>query len=216
MRFSRLTIPTAALSLAVLTGCAGPASTPAETTAPPAAEGPSATPEPTASATPSETADPEPEALIISTAGLDAVKLDARVPDGLDFATWDPDFCSEDVGAFAPVGAKYEGQSDYVIRTKEFDEKSKVRSIIVFSEDILTPSGVHVGMSLKEVKAILPEMKHVSDDGAGRGLYVVKDDLGQLVFEFAEGDELKDIKTVSNSEEPYGIWFTDGGGPCPV
>lgn len=210
MRFPRLALATLTLSLVVLTGCAGPASTPAETTAPPVVETPTATPEPTAS----ETADPEAEALIISTAGLGPVKLNAPVPADLAVATWHPDFCPGGEGAFAPAGATAKDETLYVVRTKEFDESSDVKTIIVYDETILTPSGVHVGMSLKEVKKILPDMERLTGDGELIGLYVVKDDLGQLVFEFAEGDELKDIKALSNSVKPFGIWYSDVGGPC--
>jgi len=212
MRFPRLALATLTLSLVVLTGCAGPSNTSAETTAPPVAETPTATPEPTASETP----DPEPEALIVSTAGLDAVKLDTPVPADLAIATWDPEFCPGGEGAFAPVGATASDDTLYVIRTKDFDEKSDVTSIIVFDESILTPSGVHVGMSLKEVKKILPDMERLTGNGELVGLYRVQDDLGQLVFEFAEGNELKDIKSIANSVKPFGIWYTDGGGPCPA
>jgi len=214
MRFPRLTLVAASATLVVLSGCAGQAGAPVETTAPPVAETPpSATPEPSASA------EPEPEPLVISTAGLDAVKLDAPVPDDLAIATWDPDYCAETngPGAFAPEGATAGDEAEYVIRTKDFDQTSDVTSVIVYSEDIVTPSGVHVGMSRSEVKDILPQMKRYGDkDDDLASLYVVEDDLGQLVFEFAEGNMLKDIKAVTNDQEPYGIWFTDGGGRCPA
>lgn len=212
MRFPRLALATLAVSLVVLTGCAGQTGTPVETTAPPVADTPTATSKPSASAAP----DPEPEALIISTAGLDAVKLNAPVPADLAIATWDPKFCPGGEGAFALAGSKYEDGAEYVIRTKDFDEKSDVETIIVYDEDILTPSGVHVGMSLKEVRKILPQMERVGEPNDLASLWVVEDDLGQLVFEFAEGDELKDIKSLANSVKPFGIWFTDSGGPCPV
>ena len=216
MRFPRLTFVTAAATLLILSGCAGTAGAPTETTTPPVAAepSPSATPEPSASVEPTEPAEPEP--LIISTAGLDAVKLDSPVPDGLAIAEYVEDYCPDGSGAWAPAGDTSKDDEDYVIRTKDLDPKKKVDVIIVFSPDIETPSGVRVGQSLKEVKKILPEMKKIKSDGEADliELYEVKDDLGQLVFEFAEGKKLVDIKALSNDIEPFTIWYSDGGGRC--
>jgi len=216
MRLPRLTLAAAAVSLALLTGCAGPVGEPAETTTPPVAETPTATATATASPEPSTSATAEPEAddrPVISTAGFGDVKLGAPVPDGLDYATWDPDYCG-DTGAFIKAGTTRDDEYDYVIGTGKVNSpKSDVVGIIMLGKKFKTPSGVHVGQSFETVEATLPQMKRYKNGYEQSKLYIVKDDLGQLTFEFAEG-ELKVITSLANSVEPFQIWYSDAAAIC--
>jgi len=212
MRLPRVTVAAAAACLLLVTGCAGEASTPEDIPAIiSATPTPTTTPEPSASAT----ADPEPEDKepVISTAGFGDVKLGAPVPDGLDYATWVPDYCP-DGGVFAKAGTKYEDRYDYLVYTGKFDEpKADVLGITMLSDAFETPSGVHVGQSLDTVKATLPQMKRIQTDFDASKLYVVKDDLGQLTFEFAEG-KLQVISSLANDIEPSQIWYSDAAAIC--
>lgn len=216
MTFPRFAL--AAAVLIVLSGCAGPAVPSGESSSAPVAEVPAATPAPSASATPSTTAEPgqEVEPLVVSTAGLGDVKLDAPVPTGLDYATWDPEYCG-DSGAFAEVGTTRENTHDFTIFTTKFNSPEKdVVEIFVIGEAVVTPSGVHVGQTLDEVKATLPDMKRVRLANPISTVFVVEDTLGQLVFEFDSDDVLKLITALSNSREPAGLWYSSASSICPV
>lgn len=231
MRLPRVTFVAAALSIALLSGCTGQPDTPVETTTPPVALTPSAsatataepstsaTPEPSASATAEPVPEPEPEDKepVISTAGFGDVKLGAPVPAGLDYATWVPDYCPEG-GAFVKAGAQPGDDYDYVIRNGKGmgdSRTGKVILILAVDSTVKTPSGVHIGQSLATVKAKLPKLKRIHTDYDYSKLYVVKDNLGQLTFEF-RNNELRLITSLANNLEPFQIVGSDASSLCGV
>lgn len=168
---------------------------------------------------------------MITTAGYGDLKLGAAVPDDTSLVSWDADYCVDN--GLAQEGDQYAGRwvadtdpDDLVVRTAEGSRGGPITSITAFGTGIESKSGLHVGSTRSEIEELFPD---IEPDRVGvSDLYVIADDLGQVVFEVApeltgdyEGywpaeqvDTVLWVHTVSNNEEPFAIAGGDSGGNC--
>jgi hypothetical protein len=149
---------------------------------------------------------------VISTAGWGELKLGERVPDDFTFAVWDEDFC-EHVGAWVFEGFEKGDQPDYVLQTEDQDPDNDVDLIIIYTNTVSTPSGLHVGSTLEEAKAAVPELERVGNRNAGAEFWAVTDDLGRIAFEFLDG-VVYEIQVSSPEIGPFSALTGGTAGTC--
>jgi hypothetical protein len=176
-----------------------PSSVPIATDSPTASSTPSAGP--TASPAP-PTASPEPTVTpaesdaYITTAGYGEIKLGRPVPQDTDLLEWQQVY--DGCGYWTPTG----GSGAFYTKNKT----SKVLSIELWEGSTLkTKSGAHLGMRRADLEKLFPKAAHPDDR-----LYIVKDNLGQVVFD-VENDEVAYIRVVPTSQK---VSATGGHGIC--
>lgn len=118
---------------------------------------------------------------VITTAGWGDLKLGKPVPSGTKLVTWktvDPDQCMGNPGYWDLPGHP----GEVAVRTAGNSRTGQLQAISFLDPTIKTKSGAHVGMSLADVKKLLPNAKAEK----GGTLYVVSDALGQVVFDVGD------------------------------
>ncbi|WP_146134396.1 hypothetical protein [Glaciihabitans tibetensis] len=257
--FSRGCAALATVLLLSLTGCA-PAdtasagdltTTPRATTS--ATPTKSATTTPTAPATPAVPAVSAPpadsvppiESLIVSADGLGPITLGSSwEPENADtaIARWNPTYCldrglAEDKGA--PEGGWEANYQDVATPAGSSLRKpfvlsgtapDSITSVLVYSADITTPEGIHVGSSREEVLAAYPTFDQVTP-GTMADVYVINGTHGRLVIEVAAaitdagpGDWAPGVentvlwmRVAPLNDQPVGsLAGSDSGGNCWV
>jgi len=149
----------------------------------------------------------DPDAYV-TTAGYGDLKLGARVPEGTKLVDWFADDCA--AGRWGTPGS--EPKTDPItVRTTSNGKNDPILWISIYSPDITTKSGAHVGMSYTDLTELLPNAKAESPNSYS--LMVVSDNLGKVVFEVEE-DEVKAIHVVGANDEPFGSLHGDAFGAC--
>jgi hypothetical protein len=203
-----------------LAGALQPTLPPVALPAPSSSSGlPSSSPSASASPEPPHGVDPHivigqttsPSDSVISTAGWGELKLGRPVPDRYPFATFDDDFCGES-GAWVFEGHKKGDQPDYVLDTENHDGTGDVSLVIIYDEKVMTPSGLHVGSTLEEAQAAVPELELIREY-AGAQFWGLTDSLGRIVFEF-DGDVIHDIQVSSPEIGPFSALGGGTAGTC--
>jgi len=171
-----------------------------ESAAPAATEAPAETAIPSPDAT-AETSSPtpteSPSAAYLTTAGYGDVKLGKPVPESTSLLIWNQ--ATDDCGYWGPTdggGAAY---------TKG-DRGGVVTEIELWDSTISTKSGAHIGMSRADLEKLFPKAAHPEDR-----LYIVKDDLGQVVFDVEDDDRVSFIRVLQASKKAQP---TGGHGIC--
>lgn len=243
--------------LMFLTGCADDAASDPDASGTPTAiaTSPSATPddEPSSTASASPTTAPAdgPPALstlTASPAGVGTLVMNqpiAAEPSGTAMAVWDPTYCVVDGRAEGDPGAGAwrsayptttvpwtpEPVDALTVYTQNREQTTPLSSVIVWSPELATATGIHPGSTQAELESAYPTFESVTDKGR-TDLYVVKDPdgiPGELWFEVAnasfsedaalneavEGTVLWFSVNASGDFEPYSLTETDsGGGLC--
>jgi hypothetical protein len=149
-----------------------------------------------------------PDVGIITTAGYGDLKLGKPVPSSTTLVKWvtvDPDECFDKTGYWALAGI----DGNILVRTVDGTRDGDITAISVWdTEAIQTKSGAHVGMSLTDLKALFPTAD-VKEHGA---LHVVKDNLGQVVFD-VDGEKVVLIHVILTTTKPFTAQNM-GFGPC--
>jgi hypothetical protein len=125
----------------------------------------------------------------ITTAGWGEIKIGQPMPADTSLVQWtSPATVCDGVDGYWSAG---QGSTATYVRTEDGTKTGRVDVIYInYVQDITTKSGAHPGMTRAELTALLPSAKS-ADKGR---LLVVKDALGQVVFELgAEGDGADDI-----------------------
>jgi len=132
-------------------------------------------------------------AAYITTAGYGDVTLGQPVPEGISGVTWIPEMmpgCTPDSSWFIESGGyvytEQPGSDNHML------ERGAVTEIYVYSPDIQTKSGAHIGMTVAELRNILPSVTKDSASGA----WVVADDLGEVIFYPHSGNDQSPIESI--------------------
>ena len=219
-------IVVAALAV-TLTGClgTGPAPSPSSSESTTA----SATPEPSATPTPEPTK-PATSELILSPEGLGPLVIGSAPPasnPALDIAIFDPDHCAAWVAdGYAPGKwvPNYEpsASADVVGPFALLVDGGTLQGLEVFSSEIKTKTGIHIGSSRDELLAAYPGGFETVLAGFASDVYVLRGTHGKLLLEvlsdrepgYWASDEINKVKfahVITLGAEPYAVSGTDAG-----
>jgi hypothetical protein len=150
----------------------------------------------------------EQKKAVITTTGYGKVKVGAPVP-STTIVTWYPDAC-EGTGRWGlPESAS--SPDDIIVSTES--KKGDVESLSVFSPEITTKSGAHVGMSRADLEELFPTATAKTVDNVP--VLIVADTLGQVVFEMPD-DTVRAIDVIGPNADVF-ISINGGeAGLCPA
>jgi hypothetical protein len=155
-----------------------------------------------------------PATAVITTAGYGDLKLGSPVPKSSTLVKWvttDPNECAGNAGYWALTS----DEGNILVRTENNERNGDIIAISVWNtSSIATKSGAHVGTTLNDLKAMFPQAD-IQEDG---DLYVVKDSLGQVVFDVGDTGTSSEevvilIHVLRASAEPFSAQ-NQGFGPC--
>ena len=129
----------------------------------------------------------------LSTAGWGSIRLGQPVPRSAVGVRWIPEM----LPGCVPTSNWQIDAGGYIYtedpsRENSMLERGPVTEIRIFAPEILTKSGAHVGMSVAEMRELLP----AASRDAASGAWVVADDLGQVVFYPHSGEDQSPIETI--------------------
>ena len=175
--------------VATIAGCAqrSGADSPAESTPPVTANSSLPTPEPTK---------PEVKDLLLSTEGLGPLVLGQKPPTtdpSVDTLLYEPDICADVPYSATPdmwvANYPEDAEGHRPFATTFLDGTDTLALISIFSPEISTAEGIHLGSTRADVLAAYPDGFSSQLDNKGMSTaYVVKGTVGQLIIEVTADD----------------------------